>query len=480
MPSSARLPMTLLVAAIVSTGCAAQQPLKPSDSVPPHATDSATLPPKTPAAATRPVAAATPTAVAAKLPIGEDAVVVVDDSLRVRTAPGTGPDAKVLTSLRAGQEVRIDDGPVDASGYAWYHVHNDEIEGWVAAASTTGEPWLASMAGGWAGLYWIPGNGPATGSSRDDVSVFGWSGGYLGFRHKEANSTIDSISVAGSPDGLHWMAGEDLDLHGAGSYAFITDLAEGPSGLLAAGRDESCGGAPIAGLWTSGDGRAWSRVDVDAAFGGGDVDTISGGSSGYVATGSDAAGVAIWLSTDGRTWRRVPPPVGELIVTSAVAFADGFVLGGAVLLPSTDTCGIALQRPALWWTADGSHWSRANIEGGDGEGSVSVHRITDLALIAFGGRSRVISTDGRNWQEMTGQVTLEGRVLTDGRRGIVLPWESDGEIVGFDPELQPIVLAQAGALPTQPGIFSTAFGPSGLLYANRTGSRVSLGVPVGR
>ncbi len=267
----------------------------------------------------------------------------------------------------------------------------------------------------------------------------------------------------------------------------MTDLAEGPRGLLAAGRDESCGDVPITGLWTSSDGERWSRVDVPSAFDNGHVLEISGGSAGYVATGADAGwSPALWLSADGRAWRQVALPEGKLIITGGVSFTDGFVLAGAALAPQNgDTCGgIPTQTPALWWTADGAGWSRAAIESPVNGTVMHVHRISDRALLAVADtrndtsgtwlQAAWTSTDGRAWRPTTSSISLQGPVLTDGRRGIIVP--DDAEIVAFDADLRPIVLAQSGELPSD--VYRSAFGPAGLLFANRDGRRIWLGVPV--
>jgi len=49
---------------------------------------------------------------------------VVVDGLRVRPAPGTGTDSKILAEpLTKGSEVFVVDGPTSANEYSWWQVH---------------------------------------------------------------------------------------------------------------------------------------------------------------------------------------------------------------------------------------------------------------------------------------------------------------------------------------------------------------------
>lgn len=59
------------------------------------------------------------------------AAMVTDDGVNVRGNPTT--TAEVLTSLSAGQQVTILDGPVEADGFTWWEVAvSDDSQGWVA------------------------------------------------------------------------------------------------------------------------------------------------------------------------------------------------------------------------------------------------------------------------------------------------------------------------------------------------------------
>ncbi len=96
--------------------------------------------------------------------VGRDALVVtVVDHLRVRSEPRVSDDSELYEPLLpVGTQLYVFDGPVNASGYRWFQVASVSLDfiapgvcdgeqgacggiylGWVAAASRSGEPWLA-------------------------------------------------------------------------------------------------------------------------------------------------------------------------------------------------------------------------------------------------------------------------------------------------------------------------------------------------
>ena len=116
----------------------------PSSSSPPSsmAPPSAAPPEPLPTLAAAPLASLT----SGPLRIDRLALVVVD-GLRVRSAPGTGTDSKILAEpLTKGSEVFVVDGPTSANAYSWWQVQavtGSRFFGWVAAAGRDGEVWLA-------------------------------------------------------------------------------------------------------------------------------------------------------------------------------------------------------------------------------------------------------------------------------------------------------------------------------------------------
>jgi len=93
-----------------------------------------------------PVATPTPALPLEDPVVGRMAAVVTDTRLKVRTAPGTGTNSKILGwYLYPQQRAMVLEGPVRASGSPWYRVLVNGSEGWVAGRSGTGERWLAAV-----------------------------------------------------------------------------------------------------------------------------------------------------------------------------------------------------------------------------------------------------------------------------------------------------------------------------------------------
>jgi hypothetical protein len=100
-----------------------------------------------------PPPAVTPLASLTSGPLRIDGLaLVVADELRVRSAPGTGADSKILAEpLTKGREVFVVAGPVPANGYLWWQVRAvrqggtgaGQPFGWIAAAGRDGEIWVA-------------------------------------------------------------------------------------------------------------------------------------------------------------------------------------------------------------------------------------------------------------------------------------------------------------------------------------------------
>jgi hypothetical protein len=132
-PPRAALPtlaMTLLaVAAAACAGAGASTtPTAPADSASPE--------PTRPATTATPMPTSEPTPRPGGLAdFGAHATVVVD-RLNVRITPST--DLEPITTLAAGEDLLLVDGPLVAGDYVWYEVHSASItqagiQGWVAA-----------------------------------------------------------------------------------------------------------------------------------------------------------------------------------------------------------------------------------------------------------------------------------------------------------------------------------------------------------
>ena len=71
--------------------------------------------------------------------------ITMEPDLRIRSLPEISEaSVKYEPLLDKGDGLYVIDGPVDASGYRWYHVHAPRagLTGWVAAGSKSREPWI--------------------------------------------------------------------------------------------------------------------------------------------------------------------------------------------------------------------------------------------------------------------------------------------------------------------------------------------------
>ena len=376
----------------------------------------------------------------------------------------------------------------------------------------------AAPAGQWSGIRWISAGPvfpqtpvPVTDGGSVQVSVFGWSRGYVGFRtavdqSNPAVAATMSVVSTFSADGLHWTAGRPLDIEGLMKTTVgITAVIEGPSGLLAVGRYEqaACGGpATVDVLWTSNDGLTWTRVQLPADFASASVYSIDGGSTGYIASGTLKDGVtqAVWLSADGRSWRQAPLPkatFGTVVIDGATDFAAGYVVAGAVL--GDEGCGGArLLTPSLWWSANGTGWTRSKLTGATpaSDATMSVSRISDRALVAIATEWNAttqlssqlvwVTSDGQTWKLVKSPSTLlSASVLSNGQRGllVIAPPDNNGPptIATVSDDLTVTALSQSGNGPiasaSSTGWVPAAFGPIGVVILRSDGLNLWLGVP---
>ncbi len=191
------------------------------------------------------------------------------------------------------------------------------------------------------------------------VGLGGVAGGPHGF--EIAGTWIDAgnravATVWTSADGRAWTRNDhDPQLAGAaGELTTAADVADAPSGLAAVGAAlvmGSTSGAQVGAIWESPDGRIWSRVDPgDAVLGGGDgeveVEHVRPLGRGWIAAGvSTVAGRSRIL-----VWAWGP---GQRLVVTAVApalpaGANLVVSDVAVTSTAVLVAAVAAGRPMLW------------------------------------------------------------------------------------------------------------------------------------
>jgi DNA-binding SARP family transcriptional activator len=133
--------------------------------------------------------------------------------------------------------------------------------------------------------------------------------------------------------------------------------------VVAAGFSEVDGDRDAA-IWTSRDGVSWRRAGSDADLGGlGDqqINSLAVVGSRFIAVGQETIGddtnAVVWTSADGRDWTRVPDPTGgfdgpgDQIMYTVLPTPVGIVAAGSeVLEPEWDA--------AVWTSVDGVSWER--------------------------------------------------------------------------------------------------------------------------
>lgn len=364
-------------------------------------------------------------------------------------------------------------------------------------------------AGRWTSIRWIDA-GPAfpqlakTPTDAYSPNVYGWSGGFVAFGSDGGHGTDPArpptLVSTSSPDGLSWSASRPIDVSGFPDQVTIAQVVEGPAGLMAVGRypADTCGGPPvIAGMWHSVDGTTWRAVALPQIMVRGRVETLDGGSAGYIATGkqNDQKTAGIWLSQNATTWRALAlpkPSSGTLVVNGATSFAGGLVVAGAVI--GDEGCGgPASIHAAVWWSTDGSGWTRETLPGATtaAGASLSIRRLSDDRIVAVSQAGDTpdawVSTDGRTWSAVpTPAIAALFGTVTDNRRTIVvtLPTDDPGQLTlqTVGDHLDVALLSQTGDVPMHaadsiPTI--EAVGPTGLVVISVDGSRLWLGVPSG-
>ena len=239
-----------------------------------------------------------------------------------------------------------------------------------------------------------------------------------------------------SADGLSWTRAHDVPSFG---QAEIDAVAGSGSRLVALGcpvGPEGCAGNPVARIWTSNDGVAWTPAAFSPGFDptGRQYDAVTAGGPGYVAVGYDISGgfpqvpadASIVTSGDGSTWTPVAANPGFKAATMG-----GVAAAGATLVVVGQASNGA---PAVWTSSDGQTWSRAATSGlptdaevrdvaGGGPGVIAVGR-------EGGNAASWTSTDGRTWRQGPPSGALAGarmlHIVTTSRRFIAVGTVSDG------------------------------------------------------
>ena len=255
-----------------------------------------------------------------------------------------------------------------------------------------------------------------------------------------------------SPDGRSWSRVPSSDALDIGTYLPLSgpsigmyDVAAGPPGIVAigyAGRLATTGLSEFdSAVWFSRDGATWERLASPLGTAGHAAlrpAAIAWSGDRFVIVGEDRASLsgagadlqtaraaaAVWTSPDGRAWSRVQDgavfDVGGFLDTMEDPSSGGMrdiTTGPGGLVAVGDVCDAAAPgeaahcSPAVWTSADGASWSRANVPAGV-EGWLGSIAATRTGYVAAGseicaagagtGASAcptlvMTSADGRTW-----------------------------------------------------------------------------------
>ncbi len=284
----------------------------------------------------------------------------------------------------------------------------------------------------WAGTRFVAvavSNDKAPGRSLDSLDGVTWhrqtSGAATGhpMRLAAGQGGVVAVGTIGdqpaswfSSDGLTWTAHpKAFPIPALGTDTVeITDIVARGNGWLAVGRRDpqcfiGCGLEPKrAYVWSSADGKNWTRNPDQAALKDGGMDAVAHGEGGLVAAGTSKQAAAIWTSPDGLIWSRVPeaamfkgpstPDGPSPVHTMSVAARDGIIVVMGNL-------GYG-ETPAVraWWSADGKAWAKAPVEKA-AEGQVFSVAATPDRFLATGPSGEPscrggiwASNDGRAWR----------------------------------------------------------------------------------
>jgi hypothetical protein len=218
-----------------------------------------------------------------------------------------------------------------------------------------------------------------------------------------------------SPDGRVWsrVPTDEAVFGGAGDQAMVMVAVGGP-GLVGVGYDFS-GGDGDAAVWTSPDGVGWSRVPADEAVFGGSGDQVMAalavGGPGLVAAGYDSSGgdrdAAVWTSPDGVGWSRVPADEA-VFGGGADQMIWSVIAGGPGLVAVGDDVSGGDRDAAVWTSPDGVVWSRVAADeavfGGPADQSLQAVAPGGPGLVAVGFDFSGGDQDGAVWASADGLV----------------------------------------------------------------------------
>jgi hypothetical protein len=158
-------------------------------------------------------------------------------------------------------------------------------------------------------------------------------------------------------------------------------------------------------VWTSADGRAWSKVS-DSSLKGAPMTRVAAHDGGLVGFGSQGRKLIGWSSADGASWKKSTiDKAGEELMLSPAAVTDG----PAGLLMVAHLIGQDLAGQRMYQSSDGQEWTKVDPPLEPSEGIIVSLKADDTEYLAIA-RSAFDpdrefywrSPDGATWESFAG------------------------------------------------------------------------------
>src|SRR5262245_52335243 len=216
-----------------------------------------------------------------------------------------------------------------------------------------------------------------------------------------------------SADGVNWTLVEDEDLVASGDQQ-IWSVHKVGGRLMGVGYTFDPAGTYDGALWTSEDGREWSRVDPAMFSDEGHqlMKAAGGGSEGlpFVIVGCEDdlyrcdvndqdSDAAVWTSPDGETWTKVDLRGGGLVGDGLQTMYDLSRHGGTLVAAGTATGPNGDRDAAVWTSTDGRSWSLRRqppyaVAELDGAGDQTIRALTTFHRLGLTFVAAGVTVDG--------------------------------------------------------------------------------------
>jgi hypothetical protein len=281
----------------------------------------------------------------------------------------------------------------------------------------------------------------------------------------------DGPAVWTSPDGRGWSR-VPADLGVAGETMW--DVTPGGPGLVAVGlRFAPTPGDTLPLVWTSADALTWNRAPFDPVFRAADLSSVIAGGPGLVAVGRSPFGPSAWFSTDGMHWQRAEVPLVPANAARESELRDVAVVGGRLVaagslaLESGDD-GVRTEM-ILWTSTDGMQWTEVALDPGVFAPTSEVRSLASSpnGLVAVGWHHEVVEVPGG------GYAVIEPAAWTspDGLRWHRAPADQDAFVSRYRVEAPASPQrAHLAGFTTEGGLVSVAAGSGGYVAVGGDGA----------